>query len=185
VNFLGQDFKLNGNNVWHEGNFTPDNKANVSHTHTISTITNLQMTLDAKMNGISTGSTADPNTTTTSYILTNHANSPGNGVYWHILTFFYSSKSSNKGQIAVTYNGAVPRLMIRHIYGSTWTEWMELETTDGAQAKASKAEENAKAAIPTKLSQFQNDIGAGGIKITTSTTEPAGNSPGDFWYREV
>jgi len=39
---------------------------------------------------------------------------------------------------------------------------------------------------PTKLSELQNDIGAGGgVKFTTSNTEPTGNSPGDFWYKEV
>ena len=39
---------------------------------------------------------------------------------------------------------------------------------------------------PTKLSELQNDIGAGGgIKITLGKTEPTGASPGDFWYKEV
>ncbi len=63
---------------------------------------------------------------------------------------------------------------------------VDIETTTGAQVRASAAESNAKAAIPTKMSQLQNDIGAGGgIKITTSTTAPTGTSPGDFWYKEV
>lgn len=39
---------------------------------------------------------------------------------------------------------------------------------------------------PTKLSELENDIGAGGgIKITTSATAPTSPSPGDFWYKEV
>jgi len=63
---------------------------------------------------------------------------------------------------------------------------VDIETVTGSRTKATAAETNAKAAIPTKLSQLANDIGAGGgIKITTSNTEPAGNSPGDFWYKEV
>lgn len=38
--------------------------------------------------------------------------------------------------------------------------------------------------MPTKLSDFQNDIGAGGgVKITTATTAPSSPSPGDFWYK--
>jgi hypothetical protein len=38
--------------------------------------------------------------------------------------------------------------------------------------------------MPTKLSEFINDIGAGsGVKITTSSTAPASPSPGDFWYQ--
>lgn len=122
--------------------FTPS-----SHTHSISQITNLQATLDAKespngaqakadaaetnaksyaMNMLAIGSSADPNTTQDSYILTNHVNSPSDGVYWHILTFFYTSKTGNRAQIAVTYNGAKPRLMIRHIYGAAWTAWEEV-----------------------------------------------------------
>lgn len=40
--------------------------------------------------------------------------------------------------------------------------------------------------MPTKLSQFENDIGAGGgIKITTAATAPTETSPGDFWYKEI
>lgn len=40
--------------------------------------------------------------------------------------------------------------------------------------------------LPTKLSQLANDIGAGGgIRITTSATEPTTKSPGDYWYKEV
>lgn len=38
----------------------------------------------------------------------------------------------------------------------------DVETTVGAQEKATQAEINAKADIPTKLSQLSNDIGAGG-----------------------
>lgn len=40
--------------------------------------------------------------------------------------------------------------------------------------------------MPTKLSQFTNDIGAGtGINIVCSPTEPAGLNPGDWWCKEV
>lgn len=121
--------------------FTPN-----SHTHTIANVTGLQGVLDAKetpvgaqdkadlalmnakayaMNMVSVGSSTDPNTTQDAYILTNHTNSPGNGVYWHIITFFYSSKTGNRAQIAITYNGAASCFMIRHLYGSTWTNWTE------------------------------------------------------------
>lgn len=54
---------------------------------------------------------------------------------------------------------------------------------------APKSHTHAKAEItdmPTKLSEFLNDIGAGGgIKITTSPMAPTTTSPGDFWYKEV
>ena len=40
--------------------------------------------------------------------------------------------------------------------------------------------------MPTKLSQFENDIGAGvGLNIVCSATEPVGLNPGDWWYKEI
>lgn len=40
--------------------------------------------------------------------------------------------------------------------------------------------------MPTKLSQFQNDIGAGaGLNIVTSSIEPTGLNAGDWWYKET
>jgi len=39
--------------------------------------------------------------------------------------------------------------------------------------------------MPTKLSQFENDIGAGaGLNIVCSPTQPSINA-GDWWYKEV
>lgn len=40
--------------------------------------------------------------------------------------------------------------------------------------------------MPTALSEFTNDIGAGGgIVIIVSATEPAAPNPGDFWYKVI
>lgn len=40
--------------------------------------------------------------------------------------------------------------------------------------------------MPTKLSELENDIGAGdGLNIVVSATEPAGLKAGDWWYKEV
>lgn len=40
--------------------------------------------------------------------------------------------------------------------------------------------------LPTKMSQLENDIGAGrGVKIKIDTTEPNDLLPGDFWYMEL
>ena len=56
-------------------------------------------------------------------------------------------------------------------------------------AKAEDAHNHTKADItdmPTKLSEFQNDIGAGGgIQIAVGTSEPSGLQVGDWWYKEV
>ncbi|EGW39094.1 hypothetical protein DOT_3045, partial [Desulfosporosinus sp. OT] len=39
--------------------------------------------------------------------------------------------------------------------------------------------------MPTKLSAFENDIGAGaGLNIIPSSTEPTLNA-GDWWYQEI
>lgn len=85
---------------------------------------------DAKsysMNMVASGSTSDPNTTQESYILTNHANSPGRSTYWHIQTYFYSSKTGNRAQLAISYSLATPLIYIRQYYSSTgWTAWREL-----------------------------------------------------------
>lgn len=68
--------------------------------------------------------------------------------------------------------------------GNKATDW-----TPAPEDKANVNHTHTKADItdfPTKLSQFENDIGAGGgIKIITSATTPVDISPGDFWYKEV
>jgi hypothetical protein len=40
------------------------------------------------------------------------------------------------------------------------------------------------AILPTKLSQFENDIGVGN-KVIPSSTEPSGLVTGDWWYQEL
>ena len=76
-------------------------------------------------NAIYTGSPAvDPNTTQTAYMLTNHANSPNSGgVYWHIRTFFYSTLTGNRAQMAIRYNGTIDEMYFRSYFSTTWTTW--------------------------------------------------------------
>jgi hypothetical protein len=88
--------------------------------------------LDKKMNAISPASNADPNTTQDTYILTNNANGPDTGAsYWHILTMFYSSRTGNRAQIAVRYNGVYNAIYIRAYYNPTWTAWTKLVNASG------------------------------------------------------
>ena len=48
MDFRGKNgLKVNGNNVWHEGNFDPASKANSSHTHTKANITDFPSSLPA------------------------------------------------------------------------------------------------------------------------------------------
>ena len=73
--------------------------------------------------------TQDPNAATDPVILTNHANSPGQGLYWHIITTFYSAISStaNRSQIAISYNGASTQQWARHYFSGTWTDWVRCD----------------------------------------------------------
>ena len=78
------------------------------------------------MNAINIGSnTQDPNLVSESFIMTKHPNAPDNVVYWYILTFFYGSKESSKGQMAISYNGE-PRMFIRYWLTGSWTKWKEV-----------------------------------------------------------
>lgn len=98
------------------------------------------------MNAVNAGSISqDPNTATNSYIMTNHANTPNKSIYWHILTFFYTNKSSNAAQIAVTYNGSAPMMYIRHKY-ETWTPWIKVYT-DGVLPSNAVATEGTDYAV--------------------------------------
>jgi hypothetical protein len=67
--------------------------------------------------------------------------------------------------------------MLRSVYDTDndgIVDWAEKVNWSGVQGK------------PTRLSDFANDIGAGGgIKITTAPTAPSTPSPGDFWYKEI
>lgn len=62
----------------------------------------------------------------------------------------------------------------------------DIQTEIDGKANASHTHTKSQVTdMPTKLSQFQNDIGAGGGKITTASTAPSSPSPGDFWYKEI
>lgn len=110
------------------------------------------------MNSISVGSTADPNTTQESYILTNHTNAPPGTQYWHIMTLFYSSKTGNRSQIAVAYNGN-PTIFVRKMYGTTWDAWVQMESVAGAAAQ-----------ISSHMGVSATTGARGHVQLSTSTT---------------
>lgn len=82
------------------------------------------------------------------------------------ITQWDDSSGGRAHQLGFTDNG---NIWFRDWNGTAWSAWVKLaKTTD----------------IPTKMSQLENDIGAGGgIKITTNATAPSSPSPGDFWYK--
>lgn len=72
--------------------------------------------------------TSDPNYTVLPNMLTLHNNAPAGG-YWHITTTFYSSitSSSNRGQMAIEYLSASPRMFIRSSYSGVWSTWIQCD----------------------------------------------------------
>ncbi|GIP17755.1 hypothetical protein J40TS1_33970 [Paenibacillus montaniterrae] len=98
----------------------------------------LNLAKDYATNMVATTSSADPNTTQEAYIVTNHANGPGggSGMYWHVYTYFYSSKTGNRGQIALSYNNTTnTRLLIRSSFSGNWTDWREIASLDYVDSK--------------------------------------------------
>ncbi len=96
-------------------------KAGTSHTHSWTAITD---------KGLVEGTTSqDPNTTQSHVILTNHANTPDSGDFWHITTTFYSSLSGNRAQIAVQYS--LGNRVYARSYSGTWTAWVRCDLGEG------------------------------------------------------
>jgi phage-related tail fiber protein len=98
----------------------------------VSKVSGLQTALDLASGLSASGSTSDPNTATTQVMLTNHANAPGLGRYWHITTTFYSSISStgDRAQLAIEYNpSGICRAFVRSCYNTNWTAWNPIDNT--------------------------------------------------------
>lgn len=140
------------------------------------------------INSISTGSVNDPDTTTLSHVLSNHANSPGGGVYWHILTMFYTSRTGNRGQIAITYNGTVSRIMTRHCFSSVWTPWVEYtskSTFDSHAHTWAQITGKPTTFTPATHTHSYNDLTdkptIENYTVSVGTTQPTT----DMWYKEV
>jgi hypothetical protein len=75
------------------------------------------------------GTTTDPDTTTDALLLTSHANCP-TATFYFIQTFFYSTKTGNRAQVAVKYNGG-DDMYFRQCVSGVWTAWNKVsKTTD-------------------------------------------------------
>ncbi len=74
-------------------------------------------------------STQDPNAAIQPVILSNHANTPNSGVYWHITTTFWNliTSSANRGQIAVSYNSPTTQVWSRSCFNNVWTPWVRCD----------------------------------------------------------
>jgi phage minor structural protein len=70
------------------------------------------------------GGTEDPNTTKNELILTG-TNTPKSGVFYYVKTFFYTSKTNNRAQLAIPYtngNGVYHRVY----KNGSWGAWVRL-----------------------------------------------------------
>lgn len=110
--------------------------------------------------------TNDPNTTQEALILTNNANSPEPGSYFHIRTYFYNTLTGNKTQTALKYNNG-NAFYIRQCVNGVWTPWQRILSDidfDGAKGTIQ---------TPTytngKISQIVHKIGAATVRTDTFT----------------
>lgn len=132
----------------------------------------------------STDGTIDPNTTQLPYIVSAHSNSPQSGYFWHIHTFFYSSKFTNRSQLAIAYNGPT-RMFIRQYFNSAWSAWREVAYSDQIRAIATQAQAEAgtdNATDMTPLRTTQAITKRIPMRIYNSLTTPVGASNGDLWF---
>ncbi|MDF2611357.1 MAG: hypothetical protein K0R92_2831 [Lachnospiraceae bacterium] len=173
------------------------NRAPSDHGHTVADITDFPASMPASggnadtvddkhasdfVNAIavySDTSQIDPNTTQYSLILTNHPNAPKTGL-WYIHTLFYSTKTTGRAQIAMSYN-AVETIYIRYFYNNVWSSWAPMAKESHTQAAstitggtlAGTITANASAVSVLTTAQVRNikasttDLTAGSSALTT------------------
>lgn len=187
MKWFGKEFKFNNFDIWHRGNFNPNDKSDTIHTHTKSNITDFPNSLPASggvadgINIIDTRSVNDKPAALSTKRLTGYfknrtavGNPPvgASGTFVYILNVVGWSSGEGSGgwpiQLAVGTEGLAYRQAIN---ADTWGTWAKINNTKD---------------IPTKLSQLENDIGAGGgTNIIASPTEPANLTEGDWWIKEL
>ncbi len=94
-----------------------------AHVHAWSVITNRNLEEGAN--------TQDPDSSVYPHFLSNHANTPDSGYYWHITQQFYSSVASNanRSQVAVCYTGD-RRMYFRASYSGAWSAWTRCDNLE-------------------------------------------------------
>ncbi len=115
-------------------------------------------------------SSYDPNTTTTGYILTKHANAPSTAYYWHIKTSFWTSiGSAQAAQHAISYNATIPMSYIRHKYSNSWSAWVRTDN-NGKSANS----DNLDGVSSEGFAKVDYGVPVGSIMIWAQTSAPAG-----------
>ena len=226
MKIFGLEFKFNGFDLWHSGNFDPTSKAPSGYG------------LGVPLSGVTVSNSNNATTTGMYYAGSSDPNKPTGVTDGALFVMAYSSVWVNQLYLDWRTNKSYRRMCTN----GAWSAWLEIAPTtpvttganglmaaadktklDGVAAGANnyahpanhppsiisqdasnrfvtdaeKTAWNAKAAgvhthsksqitdMPTNLSQFINDIGAGaGLNIVASATEPALNT-GDWWYQEL
>lgn len=136
--------RVGGETVWHTGNVsafiqtllddadaeTARATLGANNASNLNTGTVPLAQLPTAIRNLTQGSTVqDPNSAVDPVILSNHANTPNSGFYWHITTTFYSSFSAtaNRGQIAVSYQAPTTQVWARSCFGGAWTPWVRCD----------------------------------------------------------
>lgn len=186
------------------------NKSDIGHTHTKSDISDMPIKLSEFTNdsGFVTalnhnhdnsytkrnaGSVSDFNSVLTQneYSVggSNISNAPYTGTIYGKLRVYVNdggTHNNSSNWIWQYFDDTSGRQYFRYkVNSGNWTAWKRVDA--GVFATVSHTHTKSQITdMPTKLSQFENDIGAGGgIKITTAITAPSTPSPGDFWYKEI
>ncbi|MBC2722350.1 hypothetical protein [Desulfosporosinus sp.] len=160
MKIFGLEFKFNGFDLWHNGNFDPASKVNKSGDTMEGGLVLPASTADGTPLNIPHGS---------------NPTAPSNGDIWTTTT-----------SIMARING-VTRTMA---HTATWSTVSQAEAEAGTATtnrlwSALRVAQAISVRLPTKLSQLENDIGAGaGLSIIPSSTEPTLNT-GDWWYQEL
>jgi hypothetical protein len=142
-----------------------------THTHTIANVTSLQTALDSKapsgfgLGTVATTATVDWNNyVTTGFFMGTGLLNECEGGSWRFCMVIRHN-DSYVSQTMWDFNGT--RMCQRNKVNGTWTTWRRLDVT--------------------KLSELENDIGAGGTggypKITTSSTAPSSPAIADIWWK--
>lgn len=101
-----------------------------------------------------------------------------------------ASHNHTKSQITdFAHSHAIGDLPVAASGTSSTTQLVRADDSRLSNARAPTTHTHTKSQItdmPTRLSQFQNDIGAGaGLNIVVSSTEPPQLTEGDWWYKEI
>lgn len=210
MKYVGKNgLKVNGNNVWHEGNFnpgskqdklsyTPVNRAGDTMTGSLSVEATTFPVLDISHNTSSAGGNVYGGAR-----MVRKTTNPANGVG---IGFYFQAPNSNKtithagmfggalGTIAAgsergelvfgpSYAGQDPYtrrdLVIRAISASK----AEAELNGKLRTDQTAANDSADTVATKKY--VDDKVASGGIQIAVGTSEPSGLTVGDWWYKEI